>query len=440
MKTITFYSAVLCLFLIFQVSFGQEEDYQKKIEALKVEKQRVIDAEKDALKDEVKEINIKLRKEEITESEADNLKKAAAEKRALNIENKVNILENQIALLERNESFLLIPDDFFENQVEFFGEEQELLGFQYRRSDFPKRDKRTHMNFVFALGILNNIIEDKPILELPHQILGSKSLELGLVWKTRVFKKSNWLRITYGISFQSNGLKTNNQLFVEQARPNVTLIPPVIILENANYVYGTNSGKLDKSKFRQEDLIFPIHFEFGPSKKREYRGIKGRDGRVFFKNDSELAARTYTLETSAKILEDVLKAQKKINEQKPAGEREVLITKEVLHEIRRLWRTERQDWDDLVPKIYWNIFGKNLDWKKDDDGFFNSEHRQILEEKCKEFGVTEEVLMKLLEAERQSLGHARRSKIHKRIEMILNEEWRSEDEILQEKETTKSSK
>ena len=42
-----------------------------------------------------------------------------------------------------------------------------------------------------------------------------------------------------------------------------------------------------------------------PDKKREYRRIKGRDGRVFFKNDSELAARTYTLETSKKILEDV---------------------------------------------------------------------------------------------------------------------------------------
>lgn len=171
-----------------------------------------------------------------------------------------------------------------------------------------------------------------------------------------------------------------------------------------------------------------------PAKKRDYRGIKGRDGRVFFKNDTELAARTYTLETSAKILEDVLKAQKKINEQKPSGEREVLITKEVLHEIRRLWRTERQDWDDLVPEIYRNIFGKDLDWRKDDDGSFNSEHKQILEEKCKEAGLPEEIVMKLLEAERQSMGHARRSKIHKRIESILNEEWRSEDEILHENE------
>ncbi|HKL90323.1 MAG TPA: hypothetical protein VJ880_03985 [Allomuricauda sp.] len=269
MKTITFYSVVLCLFLVSHTMFGQE-DYQKKIEALKVEKQRVIDEEKDALKDEVKEINIKLRKEEITESEADNLKKAAAEKRALNIENKVNILENQIALLERNESFLLIPDDFFENQKEFFREEQELLGFQYRRSDLPRRDKRTHMNFVFALGILNNIIEDKPILELPHQILGSKSLELGLVWKTRVFKKSNWLRITYGISFQSNGLKTNNQLFVSDTEIVQHPESPIVILANANDYFGSPTGKLEKSKFRQNDLIFPVHFEFGPSSKREY--------------------------------------------------------------------------------------------------------------------------------------------------------------------------
>ncbi|MBR9855618.1 MAG: hypothetical protein GYB37_13750 [Algicola sp.] len=270
MKTITFYSAILLLFLISNSVFGQE-DYQKKIEALTIEKQRVIDYEKEALKEEVKEINIRLEKKEITEDEADVLKREVAEKRALNIENKVAILENQIALLERNESFLVVSDDIFDNLREFFGEENDLLGLRYERTDLPRRDKRTHSKLVFAIGALNNIIEDKPISELPHQILGSKSLELGLVWKTRVFKKSNWLRFTYGISFQSNGLKTNNQLFVSDSeQTNAHVDPPIVVLANANEVYGSPTGKLKKSKFRQTDLIFPIHFEFGPSKIREY--------------------------------------------------------------------------------------------------------------------------------------------------------------------------
>ncbi|MBO0342922.1 MAG: hypothetical protein VX798_15205 [Bacteroidota bacterium] len=300
MKTITFYSAVLFLFLVSQVSFGQE-DYQKKIETLKIEKQRVIDYEKSALKDEVKEINTRLRKGEITEAEAEELKKEAAEKRALNIENKVNILENQIALLERNESFLVVTDDFFDNQREFFGEEQDLLGLRYRRSDLPRRDRRTYSKLVFAIGALNTIIEDKPILELPHQILGSKSLELGLVWKTRVFKYSNWLRFTYGISFQSNGLKTNNQLFVRDTEQvNTQTDPPIVVLANANEVYGSPTGKLKKSKFRQTDLIFPIHFEFGASKKREY----GDYVRYSTKNNFKIGIGGYfgiNLETVQKI-------------------------------------------------------------------------------------------------------------------------------------------
>ena len=168
-----------------------------------------------------------------------------------------------------------------------------------------------------------------------------------------------------------------------------------------------------------------------PEKKREYRSIKGRDGRVFFKNDSELAARTYTLETSKKILEDVLLAQKRISEQAPDQEAQ-LISKEELHEIRRLWKTERGDWDDSVPQIFDSVFGYDLNWPKDDDGFFDSEQKSILFNHCQEFGISFELMAKLLEAERQSMGMARRAKIHKKIASILGEEWRSEDEILEE--------
>ena len=89
MKTITFYSAVLFLFLVSQVAFGQE-DYQKKIEALKVEKQRIVEQEKEALKVEVRDINQRLEDGDISENEARILKEEVAKQRALNIENRVN--------------------------------------------------------------------------------------------------------------------------------------------------------------------------------------------------------------------------------------------------------------------------------------------------------------------------------------------------------------
>jgi DNA sulfur modification protein DndC len=33
-----------------------------------------------------------------------------------------------------------------------------------------------------------------------------------------------------------------------------------------------------------------------------------------------------------------------------------------LHEIRRIWRKERQDWEDSVPLIYAEMTGETLDW------------------------------------------------------------------------------
>lgn len=168
-----------------------------------------------------------------------------------------------------------------------------------------------------------------------------------------------------------------------------------------------------------------------PEKKREYRGIKGRDGRVFFKNEDELAARTYKIETCKKILEDVLEAQKQISQ--TSEKYEQLISKEELNEIRKLWRTERGDWEDSVPQIYEEVFNNSIEWPNDDDGFFDIEQKQILENHCKEHGVPFELISKLLEAEKQSQGLARRSKIHKNINKILAEEWRDEKEILQEK-------
>ncbi|MEX1014538.1 MAG: DNA modification system-associated small protein, partial [Candidatus Paceibacterota bacterium] len=77
-------------------------------------------------------------------------------------------------------------------------------------------------------------------------------------------------------------------------------------------------------------------------------------------------------------------------------------------------------------------------WSKDDDGFFDSKQKSMLENLCNEFDVPFELMSKLLEAEKQSMGMARRAKVHKRIESVLGEEWRSEEEILEESANNKS--
>ena len=123
-----------------------------------------------------------------------------------------------------------------------------------------------------------------------------------------------------------------------------------------------------------------------PERKHEFRDIRGRDGRVVFKKDGSLAARTYKLDISEKMLEKVLRAQKQVRESGPSSDI-VLIADEELFEIWRIWRVERQDWDDSVPGIFRTVNGYDLNWPMDDDGNFDSEQKELLSSLCQEHDV-----------------------------------------------------
>ena len=130
-------------------------------------------------------------------------------------------------------------------------------GFIYLGRKYKERkyDRRTTSDFVLAFG-LNNAIGDRQSLnDSDFKIGGSRFAEIGWAWKTRVFNESNWLRVKYGISFQFNGLKpTDNRYFVDTGDMSELQ---------------TFDGDLDKSKFRMDNLVIPVHFEFGPSNKIE---------------------------------------------------------------------------------------------------------------------------------------------------------------------------
>lgn len=166
-----------------------------------------------------------------------------------------------------------------------------------------------------------------------------------------------------------------------------------------------------------------------PERKREFRDFIGRNGRVIYKKDGTLGARTYKLEVSKQMLEKVLRTQAEVRREGPDPEEE-LISEEELHEIRRIWRTERQDWDDSVPHIFRGVNGYDLDWLMDDDGHFGTDDKELLAGICKEYGVPFELVARMLEKERAASGMARRAGIQKALATVLAREWRSEDELL----------
>jgi len=257
MQTITKYLAVVVLSLSMQLINAQEsENNQDKVENLEEIKKTIETEERDYLKIEVEEVNQRLDRNEITSEEADKLKQALAEKRALNIENRMVIVDNKISLLKRNE-------DGYSNDVDqsdvigiSISSEGAFAGVRVNGKNIPKKfDKRTTSDLVFAIGFNNAIIEGESLNDSPYKMGGSGFKEIGWAWKTRLLNNSNAIRIKYGFSFQWNKLNIKNNLYFNEEDGQVSL---------EEFPLNVN-----KSKFRMTNLVVPIHFEFGPSKKIE---------------------------------------------------------------------------------------------------------------------------------------------------------------------------
>jgi len=166
-----------------------------------------------------------------------------------------------------------------------------------------------------------------------------------------------------------------------------------------------------------------------PAQKQKYRDHRRRDGKVYFKKDSKEIALGQTRISKGLpqiLLRKVLETQLAVQKHDPNL---VLISEPELHEIRRLWRTEQSDWLDQVPTIYNEVTGEQLDWAQDDIGVFGKEEKEILAKICKETDVPTEMVMELLDLEKEFHGMSRRTNIYKRIDKVFKKEWRSHEEI-----------
>lgn len=257
MRTIPIYLLLVFVSFFTQQLEAQEKSYEKKIIVLENLKDDIVQKEKSALKDEIELINGQLKDNDITSEKAQELKEAAAKKHALNIENSIAIIDNKISLLKRNEGeyFVLTDKMMLEDDGMFKIDVNGERVLSFDSNDWKrevKYDRRTYVDPVIAIGFNNTIIDGQSLEDSPYKLGGSRFLELGWAWRTRVLKNSNALRFSYGISFQFNGLKPkNNQYFV---------------VNNGETELQEFEFDLRKSKFRMDNLVFPIHFEFGPSK------------------------------------------------------------------------------------------------------------------------------------------------------------------------------
>lgn len=248
MKTIIIYLALSLSSILFQEISAQSRDSDyEKVETLEKLKKEIVTEEKEELRKTVASLNRLVDQGKITAESAKLQKEAAAEKHAKNIENRITIIENKFALESRNK-----PND---NSVWItLGDNGKVGGLDTNPN---KYDKRTTNDIVIAVGFNNALEEGQSLNDSDFKLAGSRFFEIGWAWKTRVFERSNWLRLKYGVSFQFNGLKpVDNQVFVQEG----------------NETYLTEFDyDLKKSKFRMDNLVVPVHFEFGPTTKNEYK-------------------------------------------------------------------------------------------------------------------------------------------------------------------------
>jgi len=252
MKTITKTAIVLIILLVSLAVQGQSE--KEKAVAKKIE--LIIKTQKEAMKVEVEAVNVQLDNEELTLEQAKKKKQEIAKKYAKKIQKQVSIVQEQadlkgVKVAVDDVEIILARNKTTRKKV--IGLKTDDVRILLGGDTITKYDRRTYSYLTFAVGFNN--ATHKSDGKSPYKPGGSRFFEMGWNWKTRVFKESNWLRVKYGISLQYNGLKPkDNKYFVENG--NLTTLE-------------THPYHLKKSKIRFTNLVVPVFFEVGPSKKIE---------------------------------------------------------------------------------------------------------------------------------------------------------------------------
>jgi DNA sulfur modification protein DndC len=179
---------------------------------------------------------------------------------------------------------------------------------------------------------------------------------------------------------------------------------------------------------------------------RKRRDFRRMDGKLLVFND-RLVHGPYTKETRELWLQRLLEIQKHINDEGPDQFKDLkLITDAELREIRRIWLTEKHEFDDSLPNIFYKVTGEK--YKYEDDffaGAFGSEEWDLLKETCEDMYKDEKLLFQLqssiLDIERRSpMISLRKGVLASLEEQIRHSYYTDEDHAMDIKTSQKEFK
>ena len=110
------------------------------------------------------------------------------------------------------------------------------------------------------------------------------------------------------------------------------------------------------------------------------------------------------------------------NLQKNIGNKYDLFKKEELLEIRKLW-FKYGVWEDTVSKLYFEVFGEELNLISDDIKLFDNSDFQIIENICADNNVNLGLMQELFNLEKKYMGFNNRAEVSKNLKKLLSQEF-----------------
>ncbi|WP_313807975.1 hypothetical protein [Flavobacterium sp.] len=252
MQKIIFYVAVtLCLFVS---KLTAQETFEQRAKIIAQNIETITKEEKQALKDKVDAINVELDNKTISQEQADQQKIDAANLHSKNIEDRVALEQAKLNDLVQEKVEGKIQETSKDTLKKgrysiMFG----TSGVRVKDREKEQEERRTTSQFVFAAGV-NNLVTDGAVAHSDYRYWGSHFYEWGISWNTRLAKNHNLLHAKYGLSLMYNNLRpTDNRYFVENG-------------DQTDLV--TSGINLKDSRFRNVNLVFPVHLEFDFSPKK----------------------------------------------------------------------------------------------------------------------------------------------------------------------------
>jgi hypothetical protein len=297
---------IFILLAILGANFSgfSQEKFEDQVKYIKRNIEIIKEQEKEALKAKVEEINQKLENKEISQAQADEMKKAEAEKSAKQISSRIEPFELELRELVKSEvnkdsdaekdedsRATTLDEDMDEND----NDEDEVkkkrgdirnksgrgwdIDFDWKGERNKKRrgEPITTTQFVFAFG-LNNIISGNDLGTLENngiKVSNSRFYEWGWTWKTRLTPNSAFLNLKYGLSFTYNNLRPdNNQYYIKDGNKTVLAQHPFSLT--------------DEPYFRMNNFVIPVHLEFDFSKRSKSISEDKKDEKIVVRTQKGL--------------------------------------------------------------------------------------------------------------------------------------------------------